>query len=210
MELKEIKPGMAIHCKNDMEYEQLNAEVIKLGYGRLPFKKRNLLGEVNNVLFCFGTDEICWEYVGDFNGAYIEFSDLIIPELSAEEAYNKGMNDAWELAKKIVLNEIDGGMSVKDFYNIFDKTMGDEDVLKKFSPKEVLAKLEAYEKGLEEIKAGDVVQCGGIKGVVGRVMKSELCVICADGSSGYWTKSECENTGKHIDISAILAEIGKE
>lgn len=85
MELKEIKTGMVIHCKNDMEYEQLNAEVIKLGYRRLPFERRNLLGQVNNVVFCIGTDEICWNYVGDYNGEYIEFSDLILPELSAEE-----------------------------------------------------------------------------------------------------------------------------
>ena len=36
MKLKEIKPGMVIHCKNIAEYERLEEETIKNGYGELP------------------------------------------------------------------------------------------------------------------------------------------------------------------------------
>ena len=87
MQLKEIEPGMVIHCKNDMEYEQLNKEVISLGFGSLPCAERVNEGVIDNIVFFLGFDGAGWEYVGDFNGAFIEFSDLIIPELSAEEVF---------------------------------------------------------------------------------------------------------------------------
>lgn len=130
------------------------------------------------------------------------------------DMYNAGLNDAWELARKIVLDEIDGGMSVKDFYNIFDKTMGDEDVLKKFTPKEVIAKLEAYEKSKDEIKVGDVVdtknEFQGI-GVVTYLENNWANLVHNDGlfSTGVPTDT-LTKTGKHINISALLEEIGEE
>lgn len=85
MRLKPIEPGMVIHCKNDMEYEQLNTEVIKLGYGSLPCKDRANQHIVRNFVFCVGSDGVGWEYKNMVAGEIIEFSDLIIPELSAEE-----------------------------------------------------------------------------------------------------------------------------
>lgn len=213
MRLKPIKPGMVIHCKNDTEYEQLNAEVIKLGYGRLPFEKRNLLGQVNNVVFCLGTDEICWNYVGDFNGEYIEFSHLIIPELSAEEkAYNKGLNDAWELAKKIALYPENGGLSREKMLEIFNNASS-VSILTTAIPQEVLAKIEAYKKEQAEIKVGDVVSHDGLKGVVTRITDDCIYTISYIGTTPRYSATESKKltkTGKRIDISAILAEIGKE
>lgn len=85
MRLKPIKPGMVIHCKNDMEYEQLDAEVIKLGYGSLPCKERANQHIVRNFVFCVESDGVGWEYKNEVAGEITEFSDLIIPELSAEE-----------------------------------------------------------------------------------------------------------------------------
>lgn len=85
MRLKPIKPGMVIHCKNDMEYEQLNAEVIKLGYGSLPCKDRVNQHIVRNFVFCIEIDGVGWEYKNEVAGEITEFSDLILPELSAEE-----------------------------------------------------------------------------------------------------------------------------
>ena len=131
-----------------------------------------------------------------------------------DESYVAGLNDAWDLAKKIILDEFNGGMSVKDFYNIFDKTMGDEDVLKKFTPKEVLAKLEAYEKSKDEIKVGDVVatdnEFQGI-GVVTHLENNWANLVHNDGlfSTGVPTDT-LTKTGKRIDIPAMLEEICEE
>lgn len=85
MRLKPIKPGMVIHCKSDTEYEQLDAEVIKLGYGSLPCKERANQHIVRNFVFCVESDGVGWEYKNEVCGEIIEFSDLVIPELSAEE-----------------------------------------------------------------------------------------------------------------------------
>lgn len=79
MRLKEIKPGMVIHCKNNREYEQLQTEAIRIGYGNLP------LQFTDKHLFYFDVDgKIRWSFVSD-NYKFIEFSDLVIPDLMAEE-----------------------------------------------------------------------------------------------------------------------------
>lgn len=86
MRLKEIKPGMEIHCKNDEEKKALLEEAERLGYlwanGDKPTKA---FFPSNTLVFredCL-TKNICW--TGDSEN-HTEFSDLILPELTAEEA----------------------------------------------------------------------------------------------------------------------------
>ena len=182
MRLKPIKPGMVIHFETDEEKKMLLEALEEQGYvwtgGAKPTTDSAFLYSTLHVYSSNKTIPYKHIALSNDNGN-TKFSDLIIPELSAEEeAYNKGLNDAWELARKIVLREYDGGMSVKDFYNIFDKTMADEDVLKKFTPQEALAKIAAYEKEQAEIKAGDVVSHDGLKGVVTRVTDDCIYTIC--------------------------------
>lgn len=91
MRLKEIKPGMVIHCKNDEEKEALLEEAEKLGYkwnnNCVPtdfsmFKKTGM------TIHFYNKDErkdykyITWS---DNTDGATEFSDLILPELTAEE-----------------------------------------------------------------------------------------------------------------------------
>lgn len=82
MILKEIKPGMVIHCKNISEYERLEDETIKNGYGQLPLHNQSE-EFINKVVFYINYKNCTW---GGLNKNYIEFSDLILPELTAEEA----------------------------------------------------------------------------------------------------------------------------
>lgn len=42
------------------------------------------------------------------------------------------------------------------------------------------------------------------------IVESDVYILWDDGSSGIRNKKEVSKTGKHIDISSILAEIGKE
>ena len=93
MRLKEIKPGMAVHCKNNEEMKALLEEAERLGYrwrrsGLSPTDACVHSGTTihfNEPSVNCGYFNIEWSYrtVG-----VTEFSDLIIPdqELSAEEA----------------------------------------------------------------------------------------------------------------------------
>ena len=85
MRLKEIKPGMAIHCKNNEEKKALLEEAERLGYlwanGTKPtkafFPSNTLVFQVNGL-----KKYISWTGDSEKN---TEFSDLILPELTAEE-----------------------------------------------------------------------------------------------------------------------------
>ena len=93
MRLKEIKPGMAIHCKNDEEKKMLLEEAERLGYrwycdGEYPTDAHVHSGM---TIHFYGPSSSC----GFFHITWsvktknvTEFSDLIIrdQELSAEEA----------------------------------------------------------------------------------------------------------------------------
>lgn len=82
MRLKEIKPGMVIHCKNISEYERLEEETIKNGYGELPLHNQSE-DFIKKVVFYIHDEKSLW---GGLNKNYIEFSDLILPDMTAEEA----------------------------------------------------------------------------------------------------------------------------
>lgn len=76
------------------------------------------------------------------------------------ESYNRGLNDAWELAKKIVINSDDGGYTANELEEMF-RTIFPDEVFADFSPQEALAKVKAYEEERNEIKVGDVVTIRG-------------------------------------------------
>ena len=90
MRLKEIKPGMAIHCKNDEEKKALLEEAERLGY--LWTSRKNPIDRTfchGNTIHFYAENEfadfkhIAWS---DKTKGVTEFSDIIMPELSAGEA----------------------------------------------------------------------------------------------------------------------------
>lgn len=96
MRLKEIKPGMSVHCKNDDEKKALLEEAERLGYVWFEIKRKPTedVGALLDTIHFYdaGNGPFSAKYKnitqsGRTEGA-IEFSDLIIPypELSAEEA----------------------------------------------------------------------------------------------------------------------------
>lgn len=95
MRLKEIKPEMAVHCKNEKEKKMLLEEAERLGYVWYSTKRKPTERSTHSIgctiHFCDkGTNSFSVDYkhithscqTGD---SVIEFSDLIIPEMSAEE-----------------------------------------------------------------------------------------------------------------------------
>ena len=86
MKLKEIKPGMVIHCKNDEEKKALLEEAERLGYvwivnGKNPTDETTISGSTIHILL----KHITWS---DTTEGAIEFSDLILPEMTADELLN--------------------------------------------------------------------------------------------------------------------------
>lgn len=125
------------------------------------------------------------------------------------EAYQNGLNDAWECAKKIVLHCNDGGYSHKELRDIFTESSW-EDIVKHMSAFEAIAKIKEYEvkkKADDEIKVGD------------EVMVDERCMIVLGIDSGKWKHlwcpsngftyndiltSEMTKTGRHFDIQNMF------
>lgn len=95
MRLKEIKPEMAVHCKSDDEKKALLEEAERLGYVWYSTKNKPTERSTHSIgctihFYDKGTSIFSIDYkhithscqTGD---SVIEFSDLIIPEMSAEE-----------------------------------------------------------------------------------------------------------------------------
>lgn len=122
------------------------------------------------------------------------------------EAYNQGLNDAWELARKIFTTDC----------ATLQKVFGHSDegqIIMTNEPQEALAKREAYEKEQNGIKVGDVVRLkGSDKEYVVTTIDEDRCseIYCGVSKDGRWF-SQCnvEKTGKHIDIQSALQQIGE-
>ena len=120
---------------------------------------------------------------------------------TTDDAYNKGLNDAWELAKKIVLSEGDGGYSCDELENIFGYR-SPASVLKVFTPQKSLAIVKAYEDERNKITVGDVVKLKGTthEAIATRVTETNICFLFRDGSCGtLHAEKDFEKTGKHFD-----------
>ena len=85
MRLKEIKPGMAIHCKNDEEKKALYQELCRIGNIRTDLYEDSFPNFKNNR-FSYLIKDLKNQTWGIADCATVEFSDLILPELTAEEA----------------------------------------------------------------------------------------------------------------------------
>lgn len=118
-----------------------------------------------------------------------------------EFSYNKGLNDAWELARRIYEFTCD------ELEEIFGVKYGFHDLISKYTPQEALAKLKAYEDS--KIEVGDVVQFEKQFGVVTKCGDMFLAGVREDGIMFSWHKKDCKNTGKHIDITSILEQISE-
>lgn len=99
MKLKEIKPGMAIHCKNDEEKKALLEEAERLGYVwyYIKIKPTKLQIELVNRTIHFYDANKQNGFTADYKHItqsehtgkdVIEFSDLILHEMTAEELLN--------------------------------------------------------------------------------------------------------------------------
>ena len=137
--------------------------------------------------------------VDGFNG---EFDDA--------KAYQKGLEDAWKLAEKLVWKTSTNDLRKMGFVVDCD---GEADILRRCSVSEALSKLRAYEQKQKEdadFCVGDEVTDGLCVGVVTKsaVMGDNdlMYVVFEDGSTNEYPKSEFKKTGRHFDAVEQLLE----
>lgn len=132
-----------------------------------------------------------------------EFEPKIVEKM-IERDYKKGLNDAWEFMKKW------DKMTCEQSMDIFG-TSALRVVLDKHTPQEALAKLKAYEEAQNKVEVGDVVLVlNEFPMVVTNISNNMIFGVDAEGlTSSRLLFRDCKKTGKHINIEAILEQIGE-
>ena len=129
------------------------------------------------------------------------------------QAFNQGVEAAWELAKKIICQPINGGFKKSEFEEIFGYDYI-SDIFKKYTYTEAAAKVAEWEKAKEKIEIGDVleniydisVKCT----VTNLYTKNRAYLVFDDGTAGMRELNNFKKTGHHIDIDGFLKQIGKK
>lgn len=137
----------------------------------------------------------------------VEFLDIlhetacVSDKCVTDKTYANGLNDAWNLAKKI------GQMDCIYLDVIFGS---DEESVWNHTYEEALAKIEAYEKE-KSVCVGDVVEDEeGTKALVIDESTENTCfVFTENGCVEEWYKRDLKKTGKKIPISGLLRQIGE-
>ena len=120
-----------------------------------------------------------------------------------DEAYQRGLEDAWEAAKKLF-----SSMADSDIEKAFpiEWNNGGFKALMNLQPQEAIAKLKAYEdKHSDRIEVGDevIAPCG--KAVVTLIETDDLVhYLYSGGKYGCIEPQKLKKTGKHYDIASIL------
>lgn len=160
-----------------------------------------ILGAENSNLYL---DSMAVDELEELNSDYINehFSDL------QDTAYQRGLDDAWEAARKIALMDTETSENVTGYFGLFR-------IVENLTPMQALEKLKAYEeqKADDEIKVGDEVvnKTTGTKGILLEPETEHLLatVIIPSQRWGtfYASHVNLKKTGKHYDIEKILEEM---
>ena len=168
------------------------------------FKGLMILGAKDSNLF---VDTLAVEDLEELNSDYINdhFGGL------QEDAYQQGLDDAWEAAKKLF-----SSMADSDIDKAFpiEWNNGGFNALMNLQPQEAIEKLKAYEekqKADDEIKVGDEVEVlnSGSKYLIAWIAGTSICGFAHDGVACHLQPSDVRKTGRHFDIESILEDMRK-
>ena len=130
-----------------------------------------------------------------------------------EQARAEGQNEAWELARKITCQPINGGFNRSEFEEIFDEGYI-SDIFEKYTYTEAAAKVAEWEKAKAKIKVGDVLEDiydRNVKCVATNMYPGNMAyLVFYDGTAGMNELDNFKKTGRHIDIDGFLKQIGGE
>ena len=167
----------------------------------------------DKVLVKATVEKVTDDYVRIYAEGYGERSFGFDNAPVEHKTYEQGLADAWELARKIATETKDGGIPCDDMCVMFGTDIIPI-IFEKFTFKDCLAKIEAYEKE-KEIKVGDEV----VHGEGSFQTKFTVTFFESNKVEGFDkngnTHSFCypnpyiKKTGKHIDIESLLRQIGE-
>lgn len=124
-----------------------------------------------------------------------------------------GQNEAWELARKITCQPINGGFNRSEFEKIFGYGYI-SDIFEKYTYPEAATKVAEWEKAKEEIKVGDILEGvynSDIKCVATNLYPSNMAyLVFDDGTAGIHELDTFKKTGRHMPIDSFLKQIGGE
>lgn len=132
-----------------------------------------------------------------------------------DNANKQGLEDAWEYAKKIVLNPDDGGLGLSELNEIFGfYTI--QSIFKNYTVQQAIEKLKAYEKEQkadDTINVGDIITDGKINYLVMDITdKSYIALQGTDFEPAYIGKDYIKsyhNLHDSKDMQKIAEEINK-
>lgn len=131
-----------------------------------------------------------------------------------DEAYQKGLDDAWECARRISVPELSGGFTGNEMMKIYG-TIELHKIYDDNTASEAIEKLKAYEekqKVDDKIEVGDevVVSDVGCEDTTYTVVsfgEGTACGFTYDGIWIGWELNKVTKTGRHFDIDKILEEM---
>lgn len=122
--------------------------------------------------------------------------------------YQKGLEDAWKVAKRICITADNGGLNSEELKEIFD-TYSTSRILNNFTVTEAMEKLKEYEEG--GFRVGDIV--AGVthhRGVVVKVNEFGCNVLWENGDTGFHSHRDLDKVNEFtLDVNLILNEIKK-
>ena len=180
--------------------------VIESAFENMSIQKIMQLGLDANGRITNWTDSI--EDVEELNSDYINehFGEL------QDEAYQRGLEDAWEAAQKVVCKTTAGGMSLDTLKEIFG-VQSPAAIMQSNTAQQAIDKIKTYEdKRSDRIEVGDIVD---------RYLNDKFDGrgIYLGGNGDFWDclfwenalpitlafpKEQFKKTGKHYDIASIL------
>ena len=135
--------------------------------------------------------------------------DVCTKQSVIEQARFTGQNEAWELTRKIILNN---GYSVHDLYEIFGYA-DSQTLMENHTYQEAAAKVAKWEKA-KKIKSGDILEGiydNMLKCVVTNLYTDNIAyLVFDDGTAGFHELDNFKKTGRHIDIDSFLKQIDGE
>ena len=127
-----------------------------------------------------------------------------------EDGYQRGLNDAWECARKICLEDDDGGIPASVINDIFS-VCNYRNALMDFSVSEAIEKIRQYEQEKGKIQVGDEVVIRNKTAVVTEITDRYVRIMYSDGSCYALFSKGIAKTGRHFpEIVAVLEKMRGE
>lgn len=147
-----------------------------------------------------GEGDLCW-----YN-TYLKVESYTEPDRKAVE------DEVWEFERCV------HKMNGDDYHECFDiADVSDEDYCTKYSYQEAKARYEAWLKQKDEIRVGDEVGNGFVKGTAFFVDETMVEGFFIDDDDNeeiehfWWNKRDCKKTGRHFDeVAELLKKIRGE